>query len=79
MSAVERDLLLYAGGARNEGRLSGPWSVHVGVNGCRPLFYFHRQMADAWLADGGRAWILAELEARSGDRVVAFPKRGTPR
>jgi hypothetical protein len=53
------------------------WGVCVGVSdGRTPFFYFDRKMVSAWLGDGGRAWIIAELEARSTRRVVAFPRNG---
>src|SRR5271168_1861481 len=32
--------------------------------GRTPVFYFDREMVNAWLDGGGRAWIIAELEAR---------------
>jgi hypothetical protein len=66
---VKRDLLLFAS--------LKEMPVFIGVKERRtPFFYFDREMANAWLDAGGRAWIIAELEARSTRRVVvAFPGR----
>lgn len=46
------------------------------ADGRAPFFYFERSVAETWLEQGGRAWIISELEARSSRRVVAFPSRG---
>ena len=40
-----------------------------------PCPIFARATVDRWLDEGGRTWIIAELEARSGRRVVPFPTR----
>lgn len=67
-SETQRDLLRFA--ALNVFRVS------VGVSeGRTPYFYFDRELVNAWLDQGGRTWIIAELEARSTRRVVAFPRR----
>jgi hypothetical protein len=66
-SETQRDLLRFA--ALNSVRVS------VGVTAGRtPVFYFDRELVNAWLDGGGRAWIIAELEARSTRRVIAFPR-----
>jgi len=71
-SEAQRDLLRFAS-------LNGT-PVYVGVkDGRTPVFYFDREMASAWLNDGGRSWIVGELEARSSRRVVAFSGNGGPR
>src|SRR5271168_1036760 len=68
-SETQRDLLRFA--ALNSVRVS------VGVTAGRtPVFYFDRELVNAWLDGGGRAWIIAELEARSTQLVVAFPRNG---
>ncbi|MFZ2106263.1 MAG: hypothetical protein WAV18_12960 [Roseiarcus sp.] len=68
-SETQRDLLRFA--ALNSARIS------VGVTaGKTPVFYFDRELVNAWLDDGGRGWIIAEIEARSTRRVVAFPRNG---
>lgn len=66
----QRDLLRYAA---LKGGLILP-----GLAGERaPFLYFFRVVVDGWLEAGGRAWIIAELEARSSRRVVRFvPKNG---
>ena len=40
-----------------------------------PYALFARTMVEQWLDEGGRAWIVAELEARSSRRVVPFPSK----
>jgi hypothetical protein len=63
---VKRDLLRFAS-------LVG-CPVFVGLFLGKPFFGFPRPLADGWLNEhGGRAWIIAELRARSTKRVVAFP------
>lgn len=49
--------------------------VYVAVVDGRPYFSFFRAMVSDWIETGGRSWIIAELEARSSKRVVAFPGR----
>jgi hypothetical protein len=49
--------------------------VFVGTYLGKPFFGFPRPLADGWLKNGGRNWIIAELETRSTRRVVAFPGR----
>jgi hypothetical protein len=49
--------------------------VFVGMYSGKPYFGFPRPLADGWLKNGGRNWIIAELEARSTRRIVAFPGR----
>ena len=39
-----------------------------------PLFYVPKIIADHWLNEGGRAWIIAEIETRAGRDVIAFQK-----
>jgi hypothetical protein len=71
-SEAQRDLLRFAS--------LNLTPVYVGVkDGRTPVFYFDREMASAWLDDGGRSWIVGELEARSSRRVVAFPGNEGPR
>lgn len=68
-SETQRDLLRFA--ALNSVRVS------VGVTAGRtPVFYFDRELVNTWLDGGGRSWIIAELEARSTKRVIAFPRNG---
>ena len=40
-----------------------------------PCLYFDKATIDRWLDAGGRPWIIAEMEARAGRRVIAFPGR----
>jgi len=48
--------------------------VCVGLSDGRPYFYFRRELVAAWLAAGGKTWIIAELEALSSKRVVPFSR-----
>ncbi len=65
---VEKDLLRWA--AIFGGR------VYFHVCKGRPVAAFERLLVTGWLAAGGKAWIIAELDKRSAGRVVAF--RGRP-
>ena len=50
--------------------------VRVGIRDRgMPYFYFHKLIAEDWLNNGGRAWILAEIAARAGRDVIPFPRR----
>ncbi len=66
-AAVEKDLL----------RWSTVYSrtVFFECHSGRPVPKFERMLVMSWLAAGGRAWIIAELERRSNARVVAFRRR----
>jgi hypothetical protein len=39
--------------------------VFTGIYRDKPYFEFFRALAEKWLEEGGRSWIIAELEARS--------------
>jgi len=73
-SETQRDLLRFA--ALNSVRVSVDTFTRAAclMAGRTPVFYFDRELVNAWLDGGGRAWIIAELEARSPKRVIAFPR-----
>jgi hypothetical protein len=50
--------------------------VFYALRGCMsPYPLFEREVTNLWLEGGGRCWIIAELETRSGKRVVPFVRK----